>query len=71
MKGLLMLTPSGVMGLISRKPIKVVLAVMQILPMNMKTEAIPSTIANLTEFLRVKRKALIAELQKDSLERAM
>jgi hypothetical protein len=70
-KGSLMVSPVGVKGLIRRKPMKVVLAVMQILPMNMKMEAMPSTIPNLTEFLRVRRKALMAELQKDSFERAM
>jgi hypothetical protein len=70
-KGSLMVSPVGVKGWIRRKPMKVVLAVMQIFPMNMKMEAMPSTIPNLTEFLRVSRKALMAELQKDSFERAM
>ena len=70
-KGLVTFYPSGSIGLISRNPRKVVDTVMQVFPMNIKMCAIPSTIANLTEFLRVRRNALMAELQKDSLERAM
>jgi len=71
MTGSLKLSPAGIIGFRSRYPITVVSTEMQILAMNMKTDAIPETIENLAEFFKIRRKACTEAIQKDSFERAM
>jgi len=65
------LSLKGTKGFKSKYPITVVITEMQILAINMNTEAIPETMENLAEFFRISRKACTEAVQKDSFERAM
>jgi len=56
-KGYWKLSPSGIISLIRMKPSQVVVTEMHTLAMNMNTVAIPETMENLAEFLRIRRKA--------------
>jgi len=71
MNGSFILSLSGIMHPIKRKAIQVVVTEMASLAININTQAIELTIENLTEFLRIRRKAFTAELQKPSEDIAM
>jgi len=69
--GSVKLSPCGIMGFRSKYPITVVSTEMQSLARNINTEAMPETIVNLAEFLRISKKACTDAMQKDSFERAI